>query len=175
VRIFTKLKKRGGFSLTELLISVLILALVSAVVATGVPAAVGAFKKVVEKANAQLLLTTATHALRNELDMASDVEVSPDGLTISFISNKNYEREITSGSEGIQVRYTNGGSYANLVSEEAASGLIVQFTGAVYNKDDSTITIKGLNVTNNEGTVLASIGKSEDEEKKKEYTIDVFR
>lgn len=166
---FIKLKNRGGFSLTELLITVLILGLVSAVVAAGVPAAVAAHKKIVEKANAQLLLTTTTNALRNELDMASDIVVTESGgeVVISFTSNKKYSLTITSGSEGIIVNeYTEGGSAASLVSGAAASGLIVEFTGATPADDGSAITITGLKVTNSEGTELASLA---------EYTIDVFR
>ncbi len=166
---FIKLKKCGGFTLTELLITVLILALVSAVVAAGVPSAISAHKKIVEKANAQLLLTTATNALRNELDMASDIEVTESGgeVEISFISSKKYNLTITSGSEGIIVNeYTEGGVAASLVSGAAASGLIVRFAGATLDGDGGAITINGLEVTNSEGKILASLA---------EYTIDVFR
>ena len=57
-RIRQKLKSRLGFTLAEMLMSVLILLMVSSVVAGGVPVAANAYYKVVDAANAQVLLST---------------------------------------------------------------------------------------------------------------------
>ncbi len=66
---------RGGFSLVELLTATLILLMVSSVVVGGIPVAKDAYEKVTVTANAQVLLSTALTALRNQLGTASNVEV----------------------------------------------------------------------------------------------------
>ena len=70
---------RSGFTLAETLMTVLILLMVTAVIAGGVPAAVKAYDKVIIGANAQVLLSTATTRLREELGAASKVSVSAAG------------------------------------------------------------------------------------------------
>ena len=74
-----KLNSRGGFTLAETLLAVLILLMVSVIVATGVPVAKNAYEKVVIAANAQVLLSTAVNTLRDELGTAWDVEVVEEG------------------------------------------------------------------------------------------------
>lgn len=74
-------KYDSGFSLAETLMAVLILLLVASVVAAGIPAAVNAYTKAVDAANAQTLLSTTVNALRSELSTAWGVEISPPGHT----------------------------------------------------------------------------------------------
>ncbi len=81
-RIIRKLKNTAGFTLAETLLTVVILLLVSGVVATGMPAAVNAYRNAIDAANAQVLLSTTVNALRNELSTARDVQVS--GTTITY-------------------------------------------------------------------------------------------
>ncbi len=73
-----KLKKRSGFTLAETLMTVLILLMVSSVVAGGIPAAVTAYSKAVDAANAQVLISTTVNALRAELCTAKDVQIKTD-------------------------------------------------------------------------------------------------
>ena len=89
---FRKLKQQNGFSLAEMLVAVLILLMVSAVVAGGVPAASNAYSKAVDAANAQVLLSTAATALRDELGTARNVSISGDKKTVRYYSadNGNY-------------------------------------------------------------------------------------
>ena len=80
--IFTarnKLNSRFGFSLVELLTAMLILSMVTVVVAGGIPVAKNAYEKITLTANAQVLLSTAVNALRNELGTASGVKIDDDG------------------------------------------------------------------------------------------------
>lgn len=69
------LGNRGGFSLAETLMTVLILLMVTAVVAAGLPSAASAYDKVITGANAQLLLSTTTTRLREELGTATKISV----------------------------------------------------------------------------------------------------
>ena len=89
---FRKLNQQNGFSLAEMLVAVLILLMVSAVVAGGIPAASNAYSKAVDAANAQVLLSTAATALRDELGTARNVSISDDKKTVRYYSadNGNY-------------------------------------------------------------------------------------
>ena len=71
-----KLRSQGGFTLTELFATIVILLLVAGIVAGGIPAAVRAYEQVVDGANAQLLLSTTMTVLRDELGQATCVDDS---------------------------------------------------------------------------------------------------
>lgn len=77
-----KLKKTGGFTLSEVLVAVMILVMISA---TALPAALNAYKNAVDAANGQVLFSTAVNALRSELSTAWDVTASEK--TISYKSS----------------------------------------------------------------------------------------
>lgn len=82
-----KLHSRRGFTLAEMLATVLILLMVSAIVAAGIPAAVRAYEKVVRSANAEVLLSTSVSALRSELGTARDIRVT-DGTVLQYYSER---------------------------------------------------------------------------------------
>ena len=81
-----KLKSNIGFTLSETLMTVLILVMVAGVVAEGVPAAVRAFGKAVEAANTQMAISTTVNALRSELATAWSVECKNNEIV--YISSK---------------------------------------------------------------------------------------
>ncbi len=83
-RLIQKLKSRAGLTLAETLLTVVILLLASGIVATGMPAAVSAYRNAIDAANAQVLLSAAVNALRGELSTARDVKVSVDMKTIIY-------------------------------------------------------------------------------------------
>lgn len=84
MRLKKKLKNQSGFSLAETLLAVLILLLVSAIVANGIPVARNVYNNVIVGANAQVLLSTAVTALRNELGTAQRVEAAVDRNSITY-------------------------------------------------------------------------------------------
>ena len=75
-QIKTKLNNTSGLTLIEMLTVVLILLLVSAIVAAGVPAAMRVYNRVVDASNAQVLLSTTKTRLRDEIGTASDIEIT---------------------------------------------------------------------------------------------------
>ena len=81
-RMISRLKSSGGFTIGEVLVSVLILMMVFSIVAAGIPAAANAYYKVVDSANAQMLLSTTLTRLRTELSTATQVKCS--GTTIEY-------------------------------------------------------------------------------------------
>ena len=78
MKIRTKLKGHGGFSLAETMLAVLILLLVSVIMANGIPVARNVYNNVIVGANAQTLLSTTVSALRNELGSAQQVQIKND-------------------------------------------------------------------------------------------------
>ena len=94
-----KLNSQRGFSLTELLVAVLILSMVSAVVAGGIPVARDAYEKVTLSANAQVTLSTAISALRNELCTASEVNIDSNAVEYYSPSIQNYSKIDVDGND----------------------------------------------------------------------------
>lgn len=85
----SRCKDSGGFTLTEMLAATLVMAAMSAMLATGVPVAIDSYQKTVNTANAQVALSTTTTALRRELSLAADVRVDPDDNTRIYYLSRN--------------------------------------------------------------------------------------
>lgn len=178
-----KVRSKKGFSLSEVLVAVLIMALVTGVVAAGMPTAIDAYHNIVDVANAQLLLTTTTNSLRNELDLARNIQVDSDSTTISFRSSNGTMSRIqfAAGESAKIYEYvgyasevlrpnaqntdpTSEGFSRPLVSEATASNSMCVQVESIET-DGETLTLK--NVTVQKGTkTLASID---------EYTIKYIK
>ena len=183
---FRKLNQQKGFSLAEMLVAVLILLMVSAVVAGGVPAASNAYSKAVDAANAQVLLSTAATALRDELGTAKNVSVN--GTTVRYYSadNGNYCELTVGGSEekpvilltsylgekvtnsdsdvsgGSATAITYGAPTDKVQWELVSSAAITKKLGLTYgsvNFENGIITFTNLQVLKN--NVLAELNKLE--------------
>lgn len=85
-QIKKKLRSAAGFSLAEALTAVLIMLMASSIIAAGIPAATNAYEKVVLASNAEVLLSTAVTALRNEIGTADFVKADEDGSGITYYS-----------------------------------------------------------------------------------------
>ena len=109
-------RRQGGFTLAETLMAVLILLMVTSVVAAGLPAAVSAYQKVVDRANAQIQLSTTVSRLREELGSALWYKETDEAICYS---NGNYAergyvsslpKTITDGEDaekGIAISFAN--------------------------------------------------------------------
>lgn len=168
MRLNKKLNNRSGFTLAETLLAVLILLLVSVIVANGIPVARNVYNRVIVGANAQVLLSTAATALRNELGTARDVTVDNGAVIYYKASLNTYAKLSVDAKEGIQLLdYVDpqtgdpipmaGQSESRaphaLVSDAAANkNLIVTYNvGSVF-VDSDVITIPGLQVTLKDGS-----------------------
>ncbi len=78
-----KLKQNRGFSLVELLMTTLIMLMAASIVARGIPAAQKVYKRTVDVANAQVLLSTALIVLRDDVGFATEVKVADDATALS--------------------------------------------------------------------------------------------
>lgn len=148
-----KLHSAKGFTLAETLVAILILVMVAGVVAAGIPVASEAYVKVVDSANAQVLLSTTVAALRDELSTASQVRASDGTLTYRSANGAN-SRLSLNGEQGIlleeYIDFTPSETTAPsrpLVSSKAATDRLY----TVYDSDgvsyaDGVVTITGLKV-----------------------------
>ncbi len=162
-----KLKGKSGFTLAETLLAVLILLLVSVIVANGIPVARNVYNNVIIGANAQMLLSTAVTALRNELGTAQDVTVGTNNTDIIYYKPSiGAYSKLSVDVEGIKlldyVNKTDGKPLSvagktgertpeRLVTKAASNGnLIVTYTNASVSGD--IITFSTLEVKQETGS-----------------------
>ena len=94
------MRAKRGFTFTETLVSLLIIVLLTALVASCIPVAINAYKQVMNASNAQMALSTTTSALRNELGLAVDVKVAANGSLYYQTGEGDWVR-IDNGSVGL--------------------------------------------------------------------------
>ena len=120
-----KLRSRRGMTLSEVLVALLILSLVTVGVATGVSASLRVYRQATESSDAQMLASTLSTALMDELRYARDIQA--DG---SFTSDTFGEGSLVGVTDG---RITVGGE--KLLGDAAYAGLRV--------KNSITVTYAG--------------------------------
>lgn len=123
--ICAKLRSRQGMTLTEVLVALLILSLVTVGVAAGVGASVRVYRQATEASDAQMLVSTLSAALMDELRYARDIQ--SDGRFTSDTFGEDSSVGVTDG------RITVGGE--KLLSDAVYAGLRV--------KDPITVTYAG--------------------------------
>ena len=166
---------RSGFSLAETLFAVLIVLMVSAVVAAGIPVAGRALKAAVDSSHAQVLLSTTMTAMRDELSMAKNIQWVESEKKITYIDSAGVSSALIIKDDGIYLRKdsalsntSNPNSNAlirdrRLVSEQAATeGLYESFSSADYDSTTGIVSIYGLQVkrkvgSSSEGQMLAGL------------------
>lgn len=155
-----KLHTGAGFTLAEMLLTILILLMVSAIMVRGIPVAREAYEKVVLASNAEVLLSTTISTLRNELGTAQEIK-TPDTATVSYYSpTRGAISRIFVAEEGQAIQFQryydrDGLSAAYdpvpLVSPETATqGLYVTFASVSY--ADGIVTFTGLSVDRTGGS-----------------------
>ncbi|MBE6994620.1 MAG: type II secretion system protein [Ruminococcaceae bacterium] len=147
-----RLNSRTGFTLAEVLITVLILLMITAVVAGGMPVAANAYYKVVDAANAQVLLSTAMTELRDQLGLASGAAVESGALTYA---GPGGDSRIWLGGDGtILLRQTIAAADRPLVSVKAQTkNLTVTYTSVTV--DGTLVTFEDLRVEKKGRSVAA--------------------
>ena len=171
----------GGFTLAETLLAVLILLLVSSIVATGMPAAVNAYNKVVLGANAKVMLSTAITALHDEIGTAWKVEPSSDNKSLTYFNASTGAKSQISlvDNKAIQVQnymtlsadliHDEDEDYQTNVEPEPyplvpdpKSEMYVTYSSIEFDPTNYVVTVKGLKVCKKTGdtTVAEYVGKN---------------
>ena len=152
-----KLNSRG-FTLTELLITLIILLMVTAIVAAGIPLAARAYQKLVDASNAQLLMSTTMTELRGELSTAEDIKA--EGGALTYKAEDGTTSMLTSAEDGVHLQehaeMDDSGAYDRLlVSGKAATrGMLVKWTSVTVSGD--VVTFSGLDVIK-DGNILMHV------------------
>ena len=149
---FKKLKNNKGFTLAEVLAALLILLLMTAIVAAGIPVAARVYTKAVDAANAQVLLSTTVTELRYMLSKASEITV--EGNVIKF-SDDTYGKMQIANSSGIELTYANG-TTRKIVSDEAATKNLTNSYETV-SCSDGRVIFSNIKVISNSGNELADL------------------
>ena len=149
------LRSQKGFSLTELLVTLVLVGLITTAVAGGIGMVARSYTKVVDRADAEQLLSTTVSRITDELSFAEPYSATkpvnaPDGKTVEFVS----------GLTGMRVRITAKGTgegasaadslhmYYYYVKESADADLkdIPLYDSKL--KDRMTVTYKTINYNN---------------------------
>ncbi|MCC6093855.1 MAG: hypothetical protein LIV24_02345 [Eubacterium sp.] len=107
-----RIKSASGFSLTEMLVTVLLMSLATLAIAAGITAAVRTYREMTLKADAQTLLGTAIAAIDDDfatadlstLQIDSDTDGSSKAAEVSFFSgNRGYSVHIHNDADTVYV------------------------------------------------------------------------
>lgn len=140
-----RLASSGGFTMVELLLAMLLVAMLTGLVGGGVNVVQNAWKKVVIKADAQLALSMAVSVVSAELRAAepSTIEVSSDGESVTFYNvdrgykmtlNHTYTDGTGTKKDNLYIHAASSITHMmKLLTEESLpSGLVPRITGVSY-------------------------------------------
>ncbi len=111
-KLLHKLNKRQGFSLTEMLATVLIMGFVGIIITTGAATVQRVYRKVVAHANAQTALTTTITLMKDQLAFAD-----PDSIGNASVTGAGFE-----DSQTIVFKNLNSGEQTITLNPGTASG-----------------------------------------------------
>ena len=168
-----------GFTLAETIMAMLIMAILGLIVTGAISTALNTYQKIVEKSNAELLLSTTISELRSELDRAEQMTLTGNVLD-KYRSSTSAWRTLSANrtnQKGIQVTEFRGydptGPKAGadthpaqqLVSEAAAtSKLYATFDSITYDTGKGVFTITGLKVyRKGDNKVMAEVASEGDQ------------
>lgn len=155
------LRSHKGFSLTELLVTLVLVGLISAAVAGGISMVARSYTKVVDRADAEQLLSTTVSRITDELSYAREyatepITVSADKKTVDFVSGLTGMRvRITAGSgaeDSLHMYYyfkdnpsADDWTEIPMVDSKMKTRMSINYN--TINYDDGKFVIVGFNVT----------------------------
>lgn len=129
-KLLHKLNKRQGFSLTEMLATVLIMGFVGIIITTGAATVQRVYRKVVAHANAQTALTTTITLMKDQLAFAD-----PDSIGNASVTGAGFEN-----SQTIVFKNLNSGEQTITLNPGTASGTANRGFTLTYTAGDGTGT-----------------------------------
>lgn len=136
-KLLHKLNKRQGFSLTEMLATVLIMGFVGIIITTGAATVQRVYRKVVAHANAQTALTTTITLMKDQLAFADPESVGNGSETGTGFGN----------SQTIVFKNLNSGEQTITLNPGTASGTVTIDPNAAADGTGGTVNGVG-SVTN---------------------------
>ena len=139
-KLLHKLNKRQGFSLTEMLATVLIMGFVGIIITTGAATVQRVYRKVVAHANAQTALTTTITLMKDQLAFADPQSIGNASVTGAGFENSQtiVFRNLNSGEQTITLNPGTASGTATIDPNAAAGGTngmtgVVNGAGSVTN------------------------------------------
>lgn len=129
-KLLHKLNKRQGFSLTEMLATVLIMGFVGIIITTGAATVQRVYRKVVAHANAQTALTTSITLMKDQLAFADPESVGNGSETGTGFGN----------SQTIVFKNLNSGEQTITLNPGTDSGTANRGFTLIYTAGDGTGT-----------------------------------
>ena len=129
-KLLHKLNKRQGFSLTEMLATVLIMGFVGIIITTGAATVQRVYRKVVAHANAQTALTTTITLMKDQLAFADPKSIGNGSETGTVFGN----------SQTIVFKNLNSGEQTITLNPGTASGTANRGFTLTYTAGDGTGT-----------------------------------
>lgn len=164
-KLLHKLNKRHGFSLTEMLATVLIMGFVGIIITTGAATVQRVYRKVVAHANAQTALTTTITLMKDQLAFADPESVGNGSETGTGFGNSQtiVFKNLNSGEQTITLNPGTASGTATIDPNAAADGTggTVNGVGSVTNGTTGIdVTAGGTNGADNgaNGTGTANRG-----------------
>ncbi len=154
-----KLSSKRGFSLAELLLATAIMLLSASIVARGIPVAQDIYKKTLDIANSQVLLSTAMTSLRDDIGYAEKIVLDGDpqkttGVSITYETPRSGEMTLTPDEAAENDDADDSTSMARtlMISDGLSKGqgfLLVYDTVELTKEDDAitAVSFKNLRVT----------------------------
>lgn len=123
-KLLHKLNNRRGFSLTEMLATVLIMGFVGIIITTGAATVQRVYRKVVAHANAQTALTTTITLMKDQLAFADPESIGDGSGTGAFsgVSQTISFQNLNSGEQTITLHPGSASGTATIDPNAAASG-----------------------------------------------------
>ena len=138
-----KIKNKKGFTLSELLVAIIVLSLMTVMLATGAGLAARSYRTLTDESNAQVLVSTFASMLRNELSNAKDVELS-DGVYTYQKGESNSLMGMKTDSKN-QVMIGELGNEKVLISNVTATNdLYVSVESIEYSDAEKLFSVKGI-------------------------------
>ena len=158
-KIFKRLKNRAGLTLTEMLVTVLILTIFSSAVLTGMTTALSVRRDNIMANDAEIIASMTVTYITNELRTASNVEIASDNKSITYKSNETSAQNVT-------LKLDENGQlimeYNNTVSPVEPTYI---FSDAAYSDNSvKKLSIQNLNfVSNSDTSITVSFGVGYDD------------
>lgn len=146
-KLKAKTSSSRGFTLVELLVTMLILLLASMMVVAGIPAAQRAYASAVDAANAESMLTIVTQSLRDELEVADPATVTVDPFGDCFAKFRSMRSGrwvyLSNKEDGIYVAETITDSSSEVPADAIETLLIPRRVGAGAGKSRLVARLTG--------------------------------
>ncbi len=134
-----KLKGRGGYTLTEILIVVAIVAIIAAAGAVTTTAVISARNSMIEAADAQILGSTAAQAIADELRFGQNITISTDETKVTLDSTAFGDSVCIKLDDGRLAVVGVDGTDQMMLAESAYSGL--EISKLTFKQDGTGVTV----------------------------------